>query len=712
MTPLSHQNSAMPIAERVADLIANMTIEEKISQFVHPAAGVEHLQVPPYNWWNECLHGVARAGVATVFPQAIGLAAMWNKNHLREIATVISDEARAKHHRALREGNHGQYFGLTFWTPNINIFRDPRWGRGQETYGEDPYLTATLGVIFIHGLQGDDPKHMKVAACAKHYAVHSGPENDRHTFNAVVTAKDLWETYLPAFEFAVREGHVEAVMPAYNRTNGEACVASETLLQQILRDQWGFEGHVVSDCWAIVDLTEGHKLVETPAEAAALAIKAGTDLNCGYTFEYLGEALAQNLITEADIDRALTRTLTTRFKLGMFDPEENVRYASIPFEVNDSMAHREKALQATRESMVLLKNADNVLPLDKNIGKIAVIGPNAHDVEVMVGNYNGTAAQPVTPLQGLRATIDHENVAYARGCFIAGDYDGGFQQALNVAQDADVIVFVGGLSQGIEGEEGEQAGGMPPGYVQEPDRADILLPKIQRQLIAKLHELGKPIILVLMNGSAIALGDTETRVTAILEAWYPGQAGGTAIADVLVGDYNPAGRLPVTFYRGVEDLPPFEDYNMTNRTYRYFTGEVLYPFGHGLSYTTFEYSNWACETPQLAADTALHDTVTVRATVKNTGDVAGDEVAQVYAIWHPTDSDLELPLRQLVAFERFHLPAGEGKQVTFTIRAHWLAAVNNEGERQMLPGEIELVVAGGQPLYVTSTTSGRITVTA
>ncbi len=707
-----YPDPTQPIAARVADLISRMTLPEKVSQMLHGAPAIERLGVPAYNWWNECLHGVGRAGIATVFPQAIGMAATWDTDLLHRVAVAISDEARAKHHAALGEdGSSEQYYGLTFWTPNINIFRDPRWGRGQETYGEDPYLTARMGVTFIKGLQGDDPKYLKVAATAKHFAVHSGPENERHHFDARVNKRDLWGTYLPAFEACVREAKVAAVMGAYNRTNGEPCCASPTLLQKILREQWefggsdGVDGHVVSDCWAIRDIWAYHRVVQTPAEAAALAVKNGCDLNCGETYAKLLIALEQGLIDEATIDRALTRLFTLRFKLGMFDPPEMVPYAQIPFEVNDCEAHRALALQTARESIVLLKNADGFLPLDKAaIKKIAVIGPNADDALVLLGNYFGWPSRSVTPLQGIRNKVGADvEVLYAPGCDIRDHETTGFAEAVAIAQQADVVIAVMGLSQLVEGEEGQQEG-VKDGRRSTGDRDDIALPEVQEALLRMVAATGKPLVLVLLNGSAVAVNWAEEHAAAIVEAWYPGEEGGTAIADVLFGDYNPAGRLPVTFYKSVDDLPPFRDYAMQGRTYRYFAGEVLYPFGYGLSYTTFAYSDLTLSADKIKSGESL----TVSVTVTNTGERAGDEVVQLYL--RDVEASVPVPLRQLQGFTRIHLEPGARQTVTFTLAPQQMTLVTDEGQRVIEPGVFEIAVGGGQPGTSAPVVMGTFTV--
>lgn len=699
-----YADPAQPVAARVADLILRMTLEEKISQMVHLSPAIERLGIPAYNWWNECLHGVGRAGIATVFPQAIGMAATWDVDLLHRVAVAISDEVRAKHHAALGEdGSSAQYYGLTFWTPNINIFRDPRWGRGQETYGEDPYLTSRMGVAFIKGLQGNDPKYLKLAATAKHYAVHSGPEHERHHFDARVDERDLRETYLPAFEACVREAKVAAVMGAYNRTNGEPCCASPTLLQKILREEWGFggpdgvDGHVVSDCWAIHDIHAHHRVVKTAPEASALAVKNGCDLNCGYTYGALLIAEQQGLIDEAAIDAALTRLFTLRFKLGMFDPPEMVPYAQIPIEVNDCEAHRALALQTARESIVLLKNDAGFLPLNKaSLKTIAVIGPNADDDLVLLGNYFGLPSRSVTPLQGIRDKVSAGvEVLYAPGCDIRGKDTSGFAEAIAAAQQADVVIAVVGLSQLVEGEEGQEEG-VKGDQRSTGDRTDLDLPGVQEALLQAVTDVGKPVVVVLLNGSAVALNWAEEHAAAIVELWYPGEEGGTALADVLFGDYNPAGRLPVTFYKSVDDLPPFHDYALGGRspaghTYRYFGGEVLYPFGYGLSYTTFAYSDLTLNADAIRPGESL----TVSVKVQNTGVLAGDEVIQLYV--RDVEASVPVPIRQLQGFTRVHLEPGAQQTVTFTLEPRQMSVIADDGQRVIEPGLFEVAVGGGQP---------------
>ncbi|MDY6874118.1 MAG: glycoside hydrolase family 3 C-terminal domain-containing protein [Chloroflexota bacterium] len=691
-----YQNPDAPPRNRARDLIARMTLAEKIGSMMDDSPGVERLGIPPYNWWNEALHGVARAGTATVFPQAIGIAATWNEDLVFRMASVISDEARAKHHDALRQGDHGRYKGLTFWSPNINIFRDPRWGRGQETYGEDPYLTSRIGVQFVRGLQGNDPHYLKTAACAKHYLAHSGPEARRHEFDAQVSVRDLAMTYLPAFEALVREADVAGVMGAYNRVNGEACCASPNLLQYMLRREMGFRGYIVSDCGAIKDIYAHHKLVETPAEASAEAVRAGCDLNCGCTYEYIFAALGNGLLRERDIDRALLNLYELRFRLGMFDPEERVPYAQIPIQANDSPANQALALEVARQSLVLLKNADHFLPLSKNLGRIAVIGPNADDELVLRGNYSGTPSSAVSVLAGIRSLLSPAaEVLAARGCAIAAPGQSGFTAAVEAAQDAEVAVVVLGLSQELEGEEG-QSEGNPDGQHSGGDRVNLELPGEQGALLEAVSATGTPVVLVLLNGSALAVNWADEHVPAILEAWYPGQAGGRAVAEALFGDVNPGGKLPVTFYKSVDQLPPFEDYAMQGRTYRYFDGEVLYPFGFGLSYTRFEYEDLALNMDRMTGP----ETLELACTVRNTGEVAGDEVVQVYV--RDDEAPLPVPRHSLAAFKRVHLAPGESRKLIFRLRPRVFALVDEAGDWMIEPGTFTLSVGGGQPGYTST----------
>lgn len=688
--PLYLNPDALP-RERAEDLINRMTLAEKVASMVADSTAVERLGIPAYHWWNEALHGVGRAGIATVFPQAIGIAATWNEDLVFRMAAAISDEARVKHHEALRRGDHSQYTGLTFWSPNVNIFRDPRWGRGQETFGEDPFLTSRLGVQFVHGMQGDDPQYLKTAACAKHYVVHSGPEVDRHQFNAEVDTRDFKMTYLPAFEALVREGQVAGVMGAYNRVNGEACCASPHLLQYILRRELGFKGYVVSDCGAIEDIYKHHHLAQTPEEAAAKAVKAGCDLNCGTTYEHLFVALGNALLQERDIDRALLNLFETRFRLGMFDPPELVPYTRIPFQTNNSPANQALALEVARQSLVLLKNAGDLLPLDKGVGSVAVIGPNADDELVLRGNYFGEPSESTTLLQGIRAMVSSKTtVTYAKGCGIAAPGQEGFAEAVDLAAGADVAVVVLGLSQEVEGEE-DQTEGLMGGKSSQGDRIDLALPGEQEALLQAVAATGTPVVLVLLNGSAVAINWADEHIPAILEAWYPGQAGGRAVAEALFGDTNPGGRLPVTFYRSVDQLPPFEDYAMAGRTYRYFDGEVLYPFGYGLSYTRFEYADMRLNFDRMEGP----ETLEVACRVRNIGQVAGDEVVQVYI--RDEEASVPVPRHSLAAFRRVRLAPGEETQVLLRVAPRAFGCVNDDGEWVIEPGKFIVFVGGGQP---------------
>jgi beta-glucosidase len=825
---LPYQNSALRIEQRVDDLVSRMTLDEKISQMVNDAPAIERLEIPKYNWWSEGLHGVARAGLATVFPQAIGLAATWDESLMYDVSSAIADEARAKHQNFVSRDKRFIYQGLTLWSPNINLFRDPRWGRGQETYGEDPFLTGTLAVQFIRGLQGNDSTYYKTIATVKHFAVHSGPEPERHSFNAVTDEHDLNTTYFPHFEMAIRLGKPYSVMCAYNRYNGEACCGSPGLLEETLRDAWGFQGYIVSDCEAIDDIYKHHKLVSTPEEAAALAVKSGTDLECGKVYLHLKEAVEKKLISEEEINVAVKRVFMARFKLGMFDPIEKVKYAQTPYSVVDSKAHQELALNAARKSIVLLKN-NNTLPLKKDVGKIAVIGPNADQWLMLLGNYNGVPSHPVTPLQGIKDKVGSQStVVYAQGSELAtgmpmfypvpssalstngksglhteyfnndslagsplyseissaldvnwndraprndmnddgfsvrwtgdltapasGEYQLGVistcntklfindslfartvyhfrdeygdprlrksnpvklvagkrykirveaietfadaqvqlvwaapkpdlkSEAIAVAKSADVVIMCMGITPRMEGEEMDiKIDGFRGG-----DRTKLDLPETQQDLIRSIHALGKPIVLVLLNGSALAVNWENQHVDAIVETWYPGQAAGTALADVLFGDYNPSGRLPVTFYKSEKDLPPFEEYRISTQTYRFFTGEPLYPFGYGLSYATFGYSDLK------VASSNMEDSVSVSVVVKNTGKVAGDEVVQVYLT--DVGRDQRDPIRALAGYTRIHLTPGEVKTVALTVG---IPAFGKDEKNKH--SQFEISVGGGQP---------------
>ena len=689
-----YENPDLPIRERTADLVSRMTLDEKISQMLHEAPAIDRLGVPEYNWWNECLHGVARAGVATVFPQAIGLAATWDTALIKTVATAISDEGRAKHRDAVRRGNRAQYFGLTFWTPNINIFRDPRWGRGHETYGECPFLTARIGVAFVQGLQGDNPQYLKAAACGKHFAVHSGPEMDRHAFDAVVTPKDLRETYLPAFKALVVEARVESIMGAYNRTNGEACCASHTLLADILRGEWGFDGHVVSDCGAICDIHLHHKITKTAEESSALAVLSGCDLNCGETYHALLQAVAQGLLSEADIETAVGRLITTRMRLGLFDNPERSPYASIPPGVNNCDKHRDLARQAARESIVLLKN-NGILPLSRDLNAIQVTGPNAATTDVLLANYNGVNPRMVTIIEGICSKVAAGTaVHWTEGAPLTGKATN-FGLPLQHARLSDVIIAVVGLSPRLEGEEGDAADSDGGG-----DRRHIDLPGSQEELLKQLKATGKPLVVVVCGGSAIALNWAQENADAIVYVWYPGQEGGSAVADVLFGDYNPAGRLPVTFYKSIDDVPDFKDYNMEGRTYRYFRKAPLYPFGFGLSYTTFAYTAL-----EIADSTSASDPLPVSVDVTNTGRVAGDEVVQLYI----TDLDSPAaPIRELRAFTRLSLAPGETRRVTLSVPADQLLRTAEVGTQARIVGRLAVSVGGGQPGGETATVGATV----
>ncbi len=680
-----YRNPDLPLERRVSDLVSRLTLEEKVSQMQDVAPAIERLGIPAYNWWNEALHGVARSGLATSFPQAIGLAATWDDSLIFRMATVISDEARAKHHEYVRQGSRGRYQGLTFWSPNINLFRDPRWGRGQETYGEDPFLTGRLAVQFIRGMQGDDPTYLKTVATVKHFAVHSGPEPERHTFDAVVSERDLRESYLPHFAAGIREGHAYSLMCAYNRVDGSPACGSDLLLKDILRGEWGFPGYVVSDCGAINDISERHKVAPTPAAAAALAVKTGTDLECGRVYANLVDAVKQGLITEQAIDSAVQRLFVARFRLGMFDPPERVRWAQIPISALDQPAHRALARQVARESIVLLKNAGGLLPLRKDLGTIAVIGPNADDWRMLLGNYNGSPADPVTPLRGIREAVSRgTRVLYARGSDLVVPAESLEAEAVRVAEQAEAVVLCLGLTAALEGEEMRvEIEGFRGG-----DRTRIDLPAAQERLLERIVAVGKPTVLVLMSGSAVAVNWAQEHVPAIVEGWYGGQAAGSALADVLFGDYNPGGRLPVTFYKSVDDLPPFADYRMAGRTYRFFKGTPLYPFGYGLSYTTFTYNNLRTSTARLRAG----DTVVVRVDVTNTGQRAGDEVAQLYV--RHLGSRVERPNEDLRGFRRVTLKPGETRTIEFSLPASSLAYWNPDGHRWVVEEEsLELAVA-------------------
>jgi beta-glucosidase len=679
---------ARPIPARVDDLVGRLTLDEKIGQLVTDAPAIPRLGVPAYHWWSEALHGVARAGRATVFPQVIGLAATFDEALVGRVADAISDEARAKHHEAERRGERGRYQGLTFFTPNLNIFRDPRWGRGQETWGEDPFLTARLGAAFVRGMQGEDARYLKTVATAKHFAAHSGPEALRHSFDARPSPHDLADTYLPQFEAAVRDGRVASLMSAYNRLDGVPCAASPALLADTLRRGWGFTGYVVSDCGAISDIVDGHHAAASVEEAAARALAAGTDLSCGGEFAALGRARARGLVTDAAIDQAVARLFAARFRLGMFDPPALVPWAATPMSVVESPAHLALARTAARESFVLLENRDRALPLGPGVRRLAVVGPTADDVDVLLGNYHGEPSHPVTLLDGLRAAARARGIEvdHARGAPVGGRGGSSAQlaDALRVARRADVIVAALGLSARYEGEEGETAEN------RSGDRASLGLPGAQQRLLEALVATGKPVVLVLTAGSALAVPWAAAHVPAILYAWYPGAEGGAALADVLFGEASPAGRLPVTIYRSADDLPPFADYAMRGRTYRYLGKEPLWPFGRGLSYTTFAYSNLV-----VAPDAPPGQDIPLTVDVENTGARAGDEVVEVYLA--KPDAPAYAPRRWLAGFTRVTLAPHERRTVRLALPARALTLVDEGGGRAPLAGAFELAVGGGQP---------------
>lgn len=679
--------------ERARELVSQMTLEEKVYQTLHKAPAIERLGIKSYNWWNEALHGVARAGVATVFPQAIGLAATFDEELIEEVADAISTEGRGKFNMQQKYGDTDIYKGLTFWSPNVNIFRDPRWGRGHETFGEDPYLSGRLGVRFTQGIQGHDETYMKAAACAKHFAVHSGPEDIRHSFNAEVSVKDLYETYLPAFKDCVQEAKVEAIMGAYNRTNGEPCCGSKLLLEDILRGEWEFEGHVTSDCWAIKDFHEYHMVTNSPVESVALAMNRGCDLNCGNIYGNLLMAVRDGLVKEETIDRAVTRLFTTRMKLGLFDDPNKVTYNQITYEEVDSAKHKQLNRKAAAKSVVLLKNENHLLPLDKSkLKTVGVIGPNANSRKALVGNYEGTASEYITVVEGIKDYLGDEiRVFYSEGCHLfrekvsgLGENNDRLSEALAVAECSDVIVACFGLDSGLEGEEGDQGNEFGSG-----DKPNLELPGLQSEIIKALYATGKPIILVTLSGSALALTWEDEHIPAIIHGWYPGAQGGRAIADIIFGTSNPEGKLPVTFYRTTEELPEFTDYAMKNRTYRYMQNEALYPFGYGLSYSDFELSNYTLSNNEISKD----GTITCSVDIQNTSQVAGAETIQIYVkAFVP-----EAPNYQLKALSKVFLNPGERKNVSLSLDASAFALYDEEGNHVLNKGEYEVYIGTSQP---------------
>ena len=682
------RDPSQPLERRVADLLGSMTLEEKVSQLSNESPAIERLGIPEYNWWNEALHGVGRSGKATVFPQCIGLAATFDDDLIYRVASAISDEARAKFNIAQSIGNRGQYAGLTFWSPNINIFRDPRWGRGQETWGEDPYLTGRLASQFVRGMQGNDPNYLKVAACAKHLIAHSGPERLRHEFNAMPPMKDFYETYSPAFITLIQQANVESVMATYNRVFSEPCTGSPFLTMELLRDKWGFKGHVVSDCGALVDIYEGHQYKETPEEAAALALSAGVNLNCGPTYSnYLLKAINMGLATDDQVDFALKGMLRTRFKLGLFDPAGISPYAHLDEKTIDSPEHRRLAREAAAKSVVLLKN-NNVLPLRKDARKYYVFGPNAASIDALIGNYYGMSADMRTLVEGVSGHVSPgTSIEYKHAILIDQPNVNPIDWSTGEAHTADAIILAMGITGLMEGEEGESLL-----TAHEGDRQKIELPQHQIDYLKKLRGMGdKPIILVLFGGSPLALGEAAELADAIVYAWYPGEEGGTAIADVLFGDVNPSGRLPITFPKSTAQLPPFEDYSMKGRTYRYMNDEPLYRFGYGLSYTEFTYS----EAKVSASKIKRGEPVEVSVKVTNSGKTAGEEVVQLY-VKRPNAS-VDAPLSSLKNFKRVALLPGETREVSFTVAPDMMAVVDDKGNALLEKGTVKLFVGGVSP---------------
>ena len=679
---------------RAKELVAKMTVEEKASQLRYDSPAIDRLGVPAYNWWNEALHGVARAGTATMFPQAIALAAAFDEDLMKQVGEVIAEEGRAKYNEQAKRGDRDIYKGLTFWSPNVNIFRDPRWGRGHETYGEDPFLTGTLAVPFIKGIQGDG-EYMKAAACAKHFAVHSGPEGERHFFNAKASKKDLEETYLPAFEACVKEGNVEAVMGAYNRTNGEPCCANKPLMVDLLRGKWGFKGHFVSDCWAIRDFHENHKVTATAEESVKLALEMGCDVNCGCTYQKMMNAYRAGLITEEQITESAVRLFTTRFLLGMFDKTE---YDNIPFTVVECDEHQKVASRAAAESIVLLKN-DGLLPLDKTkLKTIGVVGPNADSRIALQGNYHGTSSRFVTVLEGIEDKVEGSaRVLYSEGCDLwkpnisnlsDQDYPDRLSEVQTIADYSDVMVVVVGLDENLEGEEGDAGNQFASG-----DKVNLELPIPQRQLLNSALACGKPTIVINMSGSSINLGVAQDKAAAVIQAWYPGAKGGRDVADILFGDVSPSGKLPVTFYKSADDLPDFKDYSMKNRTYRYFEGTPLYPFGYGLTYGK-------CSAKDVDVELVKDDKgefagAKVTATVVNEGQRDTDEVVQVYI--KDTGFEFAIPNPSLCGFKRVHLAAGEEKKVVVDIDRKAFTSVDEEGVRDLFSKNFTIYAGTSQP---------------
>lgn len=693
----SFRDPALLLDVRVKDLISRLTLDEKVLLMKHDSPAIPRLGIPAYNWWNEALHGVARTPEkVTVFPQAIGMAATFDTEALQKMGDITSSEGRALFNEALKAGKGiAQYRGLTYWTPNINIFRDPRWGRGQETYGEDPYLTAQMGSAIVRGLEGNDPRYLKAVACAKHYAVHSGPEYNRHSFDVRPSLFDLWDTYLPAFRQLVTKAKVHGVMCAYNRLDGQPCCGNDPLLVDILRNQWQFDGYVTSDCWAVSDFAQFHKTHANNTVAASDAMLAGTDLECGNLYQLLAEGVKKGLHSERDINVSLTRLFTILFKLGMFDPQDQVPYATIGREVIECDSHKQHARRMAQESMVLLKN-EKVLPLQvSKLKRIALIGPNADNGHTQLANYFGTPSEIITPYASLKRRLgDKVKIDYYPGTGIVKKLENApsFAQIASEAGKADVIIFVGGISADYEGEAGDAGADGFVGFAS-GDRTSTQLPSVQTDLLKALKKTGRPLVVVNMSGSVMNFEWESRQADAILQAWYGGQAAGDAIVDVLLGEYNPAGRMPLTTYKSDADLPPFESYSMLGRTYRYFKGEARYPFGYGLSYTTFGYGALQCDS---TVNTGV--AVSVKAVVSNEGKRDGEEVVQLYVV-HPQDGNRQIPLCSLKAFRRIALKAGERKEVTFHLTPEELALTDESGNLIERAGEVKVYVGGGQPGY-------------
>jgi beta-glucosidase len=683
------RDPSLPIEQRVNDLVSRLTLEEKVSQMLNATPAIDRLGIPAYDWWNECLHGVARTPYhVTSYPQAIGMAATFDTGAMETMGDYTAEEGRAIYNESMRKNDHNRYLGLTYWTPNINIFRDPRWGRGQETYGEDPYLTGTMAKSFVEGLQGNDPNYLKAAGCAKHYAIHSGPEPSRHVFDVNVSAHDLWDTYLPAFHELVVDAKVAGVMCAYNAYVGQPCCGNDQLMVNILRNDWKFTGYVTSDCGAIDDFWEQHKTSPDAESAATDAVLHGTDVECGNTtYKTLIKAVQDGKLSEDEINTSLKRLFTIRIRLGMFDPPEMVRYAQIPITALESLPHKDHALKMARESIVLLRNQNHLLPLNKSLKKIAVLGPNADNANTQLGNYNGEPSVVTTVLQGIKDKLgSNTEVFYSRATNFVDTTGPDFSKLIDSIKDADVVIYVGGISPRLEGEEMKVT---QPGF-KGGDRTTIALPTVQTDFLKALKATGKPVVFVMMTGSAIAIPWEAANIPAIINAWYGGQAAGTAVADVLFGDYDPSGRLPVTFYKSDNDLPSFDDYSMANRTYRYFEGEALYPFGFGLSYATFKYGDLTLSKSTVDA----HGSVKAEVTVTNTGKTKGDEVVQLYL----SHEDISYaPLYALKGFERITLLPGQSQKISFTLTPELLKLVDQTGQQSFIPGKMKVIAGGSSP---------------